>query len=722
MEWKNFLTALLPFNKNAPPVEYYFALNITPKKLQASLWTVEGDSLKVLNPQTIDYSSAELIAATDKLLDLYLGDSLLTPEKVLFGVPDGWLLDDDLKEPYLKLLRNLVKELELEPMAYVAASHALTHFLELKEGAPATAILIGIDEMDVTVTVSRAGRVDGTKVLERSDNLGEDIEKALLMFTEVEVLPSRLLLYSLDKKDLEKQKTNLLSFPWMDKLSFLHFPKIDLLEKDIAIRAVALAGASEINPQVQFQSPLPEEDQSEGRQEKLVKEPKELEKEVTKADNFGFVAGDITKMERKVEPKLPVPNLELMSPQMSQDKEDVLEKVNFRSSILSKLSSFNLLFLSGKNKIFALPLSVLFILILAYLFFARAEVTIFVEPRILERDSQVTADPTAKKVDEGSKIIPGQVVETQVSGFDKAPATGKKQIGDASKGTVVIYNKTYDSKTFSKGNLLTSSGGLKFTIDQTVSVASQSATEGGITFGKVNAPVAATAVGADYNLPSGTEFTIASLAASQFSAKAEGNFSGGTSKEVTVVTDSDQKKLLAQVAATLRKQAAEKLQSELKDKKILEEALLEEITSKSYSKGINDQASEFSLKLTVKYKGTAYKEEDLKLIVSKLLETNVPEDFELNLAQTETLADVSKLEKDGRLIFLARFKAKLTPKLDQEQIKQKIKGQNPANAANILKTYENILGSEIKITPYLPAQLSRLPFLASNIKLEVKLK
>lgn len=705
MDVKNFVTALLPFRKKVAPLEYYFALNISSNKLQAALWTIEDNGLRLNNPQSVDYSKEELISATDKLLDLCLGESFLAPEKILFGVPDSWLLDDDLKEEYLKLLKNMVKELDIKPMAYVSTSHALTHFLENKEGAPTTAILISIDEKDISVIVSRAGRVDGSKVIQRSDNLGEDIEKALLAFTEVEVLPSRMLLFSPQNNDLIKQKANLLSYPWMDKLSFLHFPKIDLLEKNILIKAVALAGAAELNPNIKL-SPDEIEDNLDRVPGKIEDEEEKEDKEIKEMDNFGFVTGDITKMEPIKEKK------ELIKPPLQEE----IKTEGKKEIILRKLKNF------GKYKIFALPVVVLLILIFAYLFLARAEVTVFVEPRTLERDSQVTADPKAKVVDEANKIIPGEIVEISVSGSDKTQATGKKQIGDTAKGTATLYNKTYDSKTFSKGAIFVSKSGLRFTLDQTVTVASQSASEDGIAFGKINASLVATEAGADHNIPSGTEFTTVSFPSTQFSAKAEGNFSGGTSKEVTVVSDSDQKKLLAQVASSLRKQAAEKLQGKLVGQKILEEGLAEEITSKSYSKNINDQAADFSLNLTVKYKGTSYKAEDLKLIVSKLLESSIPADFELNLAQTETLADVSKLEKDGRLIFLARFKAKLMPKLDQEKIKQQIKGQNLQTAADILKTYDNVLGSNINIMPSLPAGLARLPFLTSNIKLEVKLK
>ncbi len=94
----------------------------------------------------------------------------------------------------------------------------------------------------------------------------------------------------------------------------------------------------------------------------------------------------------------------------------------------------------------------------------------------------------------------------------------------------------------------------------------------------------------------------------------------------------------------------------------------------------------------------------------------------MDLTGTETQADVSKLEKDGKLIFLAKFKARLMPKIDTSRIKEKIKFKTKVEAENIIKNMENVLGSEIKITPNLPDFLSRIPVLSKNISIEVRLK
>jgi hypothetical protein len=720
MKFIDDLTAKLPFGKAPAEAEKFFAVNIGQEKLTACLWSVETGQLSISNSTSIKFDpNGNLIDVIDQLLDETLGPTSAEPEKILFGVPDSWLLDDDLKPAYLKILRDIVKTLEITPMAYVATSHAIAHLIENQEGAPTTAILVGMGQEEAEVTVIRAGKVDGTKVVKRADVLGGEIEKALIGFTEVEVLPSRILIYG--EGDLEKQKATLLSFPWMNRLSFLHFPKIESLEDSIAIKSISLAGATELNPNVKY---IPAVVNTINRKSSLLESVPTEKAPIEEGDNFGFVAGDIAEnVEKDLPEELPEEEdtamfapRELDTPpsplaKMEQEVEQVENYVERKLPF--KIPEFR--FAGGKIK-FLIPVVVLVLLVGVYMTFAKATVTIFVEPKVLEKDTQVTADPGIKTIDEANKKIPGQIVETSESGSDKAQATGKKQVGDAAKGTVKVINNSDSPQTLSQGTTITSNN-LKFTLDSSVNIASTSATSDSKSTGTVS--VTASSIGADGNLPSGTQFSSSN---SKVAIVAEGNFSGGTSRDVTVVSDEDQKRLLASLAATLRKKASDDLSGKLDGKKILEEALSEEITKKSYNKNINDQASEFTLNLTVRYKGTAYSDDDLKSIVSKLVGTDVPEGFELNLAETETQADVSKLEKDGKLIFLARFSAKLTPKIDQEKIRSQIKGKTLTQAADIIKSYENVLSSEIKLTPQLPSTISHIPFWGKNISIEVRLK
>lgn len=727
----SFLTNLksaFPFAKKEEVLEYFFALNIANENLTASLWATEGNELKVLEAASKNYSSLDdLGSVSDKLLDEVLGDRETEPQKILFGVPSFWLQDENLKEEYLKVLRKLVKELELVPMAYVETAHALTHLLEKQEGVPPTAILVGFEQHHLTVIVVRAGKIDGVKVITRGDNSGADIEKALLTFTQVETLPSKIFIYGA-QTDLKSQ---LLSFAWMSKLSFLHFPKIDNLQDDMEIKSVCLAGATEINSNISYiehalkqatkkgvtlntKEELEDEDLKTDETAKVMSEEQESQKREESAeensDGSGFVVGDISTQpeEEQSDDSLETNLVEVDD--FEREAPAPIVKESAKGSGKSLVGNARIL------GIFALVLGIPLLIFLTYLFILKADVQVFVEPRILEKDAQVTADPNQKQIDEEAKIIPGQIVNVEVSGSAKGQATGTKQVGDAAKGIVKIINNSSDAQSFSKGATL-SANNMKFTLDSTVNIASTSAIA--TSKSTATATVTAVSIGADSNLPSGTQFTGLS---SQVAIVAEGNFSGGNSKEVTVVSSDDQQKLLASLASDLRKQAQQKLQDQLPQKKILTEALNEEIVKKTFSKNINDQASEFSLNLTARYKGTAFADQDLRLIVSKLVTTQVPEGFQFDLSDTETQADVSKLEKGGKLIFLSRFKVKLMPKIDTEKVKGAIKGQSADQALNIIKGMENVLGAEIRITPSLPTVLQRLPLLSKNIQVEVGLK
>ncbi|MDO8618454.1 MAG: hypothetical protein Q7R49_00755 [Candidatus Daviesbacteria bacterium] len=764
------LTARLPFGKKLPQAEYFFALNVGSEKLTAALWMIEAGVLKVISTSTQDYSSTEeIINVTDKLLDVVLGDSSQDPAKILFGVPDAWLQDDELKDPYLKLLRDLVKELELSPMAYVATSHALSHFMEKQEGSPITAILVNIGKKNVDLFSFRAGKSDGTATVERGVSLGADIEKGILSGVQSEVLPSKMLIFG--DGNLEKQKNELTTYPWMAKLSFLHLPKIEVVAGDVEISAVCLAGAAEISENIKFDFELSQPQKSTPGLHEMDKEKSEElledkvaekpEKEVLEQD-LGFIAGDISEatVEKQAasdildaevpvekgmsgddldelegkEKVLPAESV-VMSPEREVAWEELEEEPDTRkplevteevaaveAGLISKMSGLkNMSLPSGGKKIALIVAAIIIILGIVILFLPHAEVMVYIEPRVLEKDTQVIADPTIKSVDEASQKIPGEIVETQISGNGTGSVTGKKQIGNASKGTVIIINNTNGGINFPVGTVLTSSDGLKFTTDNTASVSATLADDTDKKTVTVN--VTAAKIGPDSNIASGVNLAISGHNSSQAIAKTQGNFSGGTSQDVTVVSSDDQAKLLAQVLSDLRSKAVQDLQTKLDgSKKVLPETLNESVVKKTFSKNVNDQATSFTLNLTVRYKGTAFNDTDLKTMVAKLVETTVPDGFVLNIADSETQADVSNIDKDGKVTFTARFKAKLMPKIDTDQIKKQLIGRSPQEAADILKSYENVLGSDIKLTPSFPGPLQRLPIMSQNITIEVGLK
>ncbi len=797
MSFLDKITAQLPFKPKTEDSEYFLALNIGLTEVTAAVWAIFGKEVDILGTATFAYSDHEdLLEKSLQAFDKALGVLEIEPQKVLFGVPDSWSLDDNLKEPYLKLLRKILKECDLEALAFVTTTNALSFALQKGEGAPPTVILFGVGE-SLEATLIRGGKIAETRSAKRTDHLFDDVEKVLSQFTEVEVLPSRILLYSTKKEEnLNKIHDDLMSYPWVSKLPFLHFPKIDILEEEAPLRAIISSAAFELNPEVDLKHSFVSKQEAAAP----ASGPKALHpakpmlsraKAVAPDEDLGFVKGDIRDRNKSdeigesvdqfageldevrkedemvgmeeemealdedelMEPKvaegdryseeemhLPVSShrdANLVAPEGMEGKHHMGGKNSPVSSILNKASValgpvmpfVEKIQGSAAGKLVLIPVFLL-VVVLAYVFLVKANVTIFVEPKILEKDTQVIADPKATSVDEEKKIIPGTTVETTVDGSGKGSATGSKQIGDPAKGKVTLYNMTNSSVSLSQGTTLTANNGLKFTLDSSAKIASQSSTLGAdlttvIKPGKTESVgITAAAIGPDSNLPASSDtnngLSVSGYSKSQVTAMITDALSGGTSKTVTVVTSDDQKKLQAQVLDDLRTKAVEALKGKLSgDKKIISEGLSIVDAKYSYSKQVNDAASEFSLNATVRFKGTAYSDNDLRSIVGKLVETNVPDGYQLDLQDTETQADITKVEKDGRLVFTARFKAKMMPKYDLAQIKKDIRGKSFAEVADRLKSLNNAIGSDIELSPSLPSKFARIPFLDQNININV---
>jgi hypothetical protein len=694
--------------------EYFFALNILPHVLEAALWGIEGRKLVILNTFSTKYPTNEkLTQAANYVLDEALADFPFEPTKILFGVPETWIQDDNLKPEHLKLLRSLSKDLDLAPMAFVSSSHAISHLLQKQQGVPLTAVLVEVGD-PMTVSVVKAGKVITTKMHKRTDDLPKDIEKVLLGFSEVEVLPSKIVLYG--EEDLTKFKEELQTYSWMKDLPFLHLPKIENLPLGTTLKAICLAGGSEL-------------------EENIIYSEKNIAKD---ANVVPVVAMEEVPVRRRsmeddysedeiVEPDMPThqkvgPVSTMLAP-LAKVKQAITSPFSPKEPHPNAPAPKGIKGLL-LNKLFIVPAILLVLLIVGVVVLPKAKVDVFIDMQNLENSATITADPNVTAVSESNNIIPGKLVDDTVDGSAKGTASGQKKIGDPAKGKVLVYNATTNGITLNKGTILTSDSGAKFTLDSEVKVASKSASAADPPTSSSPTDATASEIGPDGNIAAGSNLKVGDFSKSDVVAKVDTAFAGGVSKNVSVVTADDQKKLLATLTSELRQKAQQEIQGKLSgDMKILPEALTENIISQSFSKKVGDQATDFTLNVTAKYTGTAYSDNDLKQLVSKLVSTNVPDGFELDVSKTETQAEVSKVEKDGKLIFSAKFVAKLNPKLDQNQIKRDIAGKTIEQAAERLKQVNNVIGSQVMFTPPLPAgPWQRLPILPQNITLEITAK
>ncbi len=697
--------------------EYFFALQIDEGVVKSALWTTEDGMVKALSIGERQFweKEEEILSKVDASLP---PTPQPEPTRVIFGITPCWIEENKIIPSKLELLKKICKELELSALGFVVTPEAIVYHLKKIEGIPTTAILVNQGREKIIVSLLRLGKIIGTQVVQRSGDLGADLAEGLSRFGLEEAFPPRIILYN-NEENLEEEKQQLMNFSWGNfGINFLHLPKVEVLPQDFDIRSVALAGGREVAKTEEIEI-------SSVKEEKLQK----LKEIVEPEETMGFVRGkDIT---QEIVSKPPEPSPEIKPRPLELPRLNFVPILNFFSQIFQKLKR-GIYFLgslfSGRTKLvgglvaaFLIIFGGIFIFYLWY--FPKAQIILWIKPQVLEKDFTVKLDPKLSTVDKEKLALPAQEVEIVLTGEKVKATTGTKLVGEPARGTVTIYNGTPNQKTFEVGTVLTGPAGIKFTLEEKVTVASQSGTAAEPIPGKVTAKVTAVEIGAQGNLAAGTEFSIDNYSKSDFVAKNEESFSGGTSREVQVVSKKDQEKLIEELTAELNNEAIQELQKKLsQDKKLTEESITSKVVEKTFDKEVEEEANEVSLKLGVKFTALSFSEQEFQKLIEEEILKVVPEGFEYKPQESETSFSLKGVTKEGIAVYSTHFKTSLFPRLDLEAIKRNLAGKYPQIGQAYLGTLPSVESFEVKINPHLPSKLATFPRIAKNIKIELRKK
>lgn len=772
MEVKTILSKIR--QKEGQPSEYYFALEIGLEFVKSAVFSIVDNQIKVLSLGNTERWQAEeeLIEAIDASLSsaaekLPVEGEVQEPDKVVFGLPFSWVDGEKIVEDKLKLLKKVSEKLDLKPAGFVVIIEAIIHHLKTTEGIPPTAVLVHLGLKKVDIGLVRIGRIFGPQLVDKSDNLADDLIEGLSRFETHEPLPARILIYN-GEENLEEARQQLTTYPWLEKkkegVEFLHLPKVEILPLDFDIQAIALAGGKEVVKAAGFvleEEPGEEEKKKEAEAEEGVKEEKETEavEEEAKegiekpgfipAEDLGFVKGGDIAMESPPSPleeSLEEPEVlekpeelesvekpSLMGEPEMKTKQPVFARADFFSKItsflggFSGLKKFNLAFFkelmpaSFRGSPILIIVLALFLILAGsafagYWYLPQAKITLYLEPEILEKDFTVELDPTIGSPDKENFILPAQQVGEEVEGTESRTTTGTKDIGDPAKGEVTIYNGTSNEKKFDANTVISSTADLEFTLDDDVTVASQSSAADPP--GKAVVKVTAVEIGTEANLASGTEFTIANYAKSDYVAKNESAFSGGMSRQIQAVSKEDQEVLLADLEAKLEKEAREKLISQLSpEDKLVEESISTKVVSSDYSHDVGEEIDNLELSLKVQAKALIYTEKELQELVEDSVLESVTEGFEYLPEETEFSFDLGEIDEEGKAIVEAHLKARLIPQQDLEQIRENLAGKYLLIGESYLNNLSKVAGFEVEITPKLPGRLGTFPRIAKRIEI-----
>lgn len=727
MEVASFLKKLT--KKPSPNIGCFLAVQIDTEFIKTAVWEIKDDLPEIIGiggTTQWDGASVEvLLEAIDASLSVALEK---IPEKIeiakaIFGLPEAWVSPESILPARLNDIKTICEKMAFKPLGFVITTEAIAQYLKAKEGTPASAILIRVSTSEVAVSIIRLGTIEATHIAGRSGDIASDVKEGLTRFGDQESLPSRIILYDGTSDRLDELTQQLLVSDWYSTFPFLHIPKIETMDNAFSISAIAISGGGEaarslgipVKPiplQEPAQEPKPEPQTETGPNEETEKPEPEPEPEP------------------KDEPKRqPEPDTEqpVMMPNINKIKElfSKLKSFRIKTSPLPKIQI-------GINKT-NLTIAAVFLAFLlatagtvqAAKKLAKMTLKISISGQDISDTAAVSAALESNSIDTNANILPAQIVMVSKSKEQTKPTTGKKTTGDKAKGEVVIYNlRTDGNKKFDEGSPIfaTVNGNkIQFTLDTSLTVDPASpGADYTIIPGKAKAAVTSESFGTEYNLAAGTEFQIASYSKSIYVAKNEAAFSGGTKKEIAVISKKDKSDLLADLIGEIKTEAKDELINQNQDKKIFPETLEVKPMKENYSGEAGTEAESISLSLETQVKAMAVTETDYQNLLASILSSKIPAGYSANGQNVKSEIKNIKTE-DGKISFDIDFSAVLTPQTDKNQLMGMIAGKRPKEAEDILKRLPRVKDAEILFSPGLPGFLQWVPDDPGRINFEIQI-
>ena len=706
-------------------------------------------------------SLEELIDVVDKTISS--AEEVLPPDlqthKTVFGVKDDWVETESkkIKKDYLAKLKKLCDALDLTPIGFMVVTEAISHLLQQQEGAPLLAILGDLGQKTVTLSLFRGGKVAERIQGPLVGSAPATVDDLLKHFTAV-VLPARLIIY--DGKTTESLQQAFISHQWSKALHFLHVPQVTALSKAFDAKAITQGAAEQLGFEVigmDLQVNEIKEGKVAEKEEAAIAEPathENTEKDepeaeskpetatspISSIENFGFVTDqDIPNTPPQTLPrKATTEEIDTMEESNKQPISDNFSRIeeekdehtpkNTMTNIFGFLSSVKLPHITlpkaGGNKRFLLPIiGIVMILIFLGAFTAfyfnnvNAQIVLVVKPKMVNQEQKVIfSDSSGSNFSENS--IAAKSLETTVDGSISTPTTGKKDVGEKAKGSVTIYNNADKSVSLDKDTQIKASNGVLFLLDKSVSVASASGDVfSGTKPGTVEVAVVAKDIGTEGNLPSGTKFTIGST--STLAAKNDSAFSGGSKKQVQVVSKNDVAKLRVDLPKSLEGKAKETIAKEISgDETLLPFVTIKTMTKESLDNAIDKEAKNVKLTATVSFVGLSYQNNELTKYATFLFKEKYSQ--EINQDSIKLSVEEPEENDNEEIEATIQMEAGLLPDIDTADVVNKVENMSRKDALSYLSGLPQVAETKITFAPGIPFIFNLFPRLPNQISVEVK--
>lgn len=344
--------------------------------------------------------------------------------------------------------------------------------------------------------------------------------------------------------------------------------------------------------------------------------------------------------------------------------------------------------------------------VFAFIILPKANIVIKTDTENVNIDMNITAKTDAKTVDVEAKIVPAQNKQLKKTDTEKAPATGQRDEGTKAAGTVTLTNCTGGTNqpiSVPGGTTITSNGGV-FTTNETVQIPKASFDGLLVCDGDDQKNVAVTAqnAGGQYNLSSNRTFAVSGF--SGVTGKNGNAFTGGTSKMVQIVSQSDVDNAKQKIIDRMLPIATNELNAQFAAENAtpITDTFTASAPTVVSSPNVNDPATEVNISVTITYSELGVKNDDLKQIVESEVKKEIDESKQVIQDNGLSKATFQIVEKKSANEVLFNIKTIVIagPELDEEGIKKEIAGKKKRETEDIIRARPGIKDVTIDYSPF----------------------
>lgn len=313
-------------------------------------------------------------------------------------------------------------------------------------------------------------------------------------------------------------------------------------------------------------------------------------------------------------------------------------------------------------------------------------------------------------------ILKGSVLTASVQETAEAETTGTKIVGEKAEGEITLYNKTSSKIELEKGDTVKYTGkseDLSYTLKGDVEIPASTPQDpldpaSPLNPGEAKVKIVAKDIGDDYNLDDGKSFEIEDYEESELEGKNKDKVSGGSSKEVKIVTQEDMDNLSNQLRGVSAQKAEESIKEKLGiSQKLIAGSTKTSINSENFSAEIDDETDKISLTQGTTGEALIYNEKDLNKFIEDYFKSVIPEGHYMPEKDKKVTVNIlgqsaSSVLKSNEADIQVTLSSIIIPDIKEEDVKENLKGRTNEEAKQYIDSLKNVESYEFNISPVVP--------------------